>query len=495
MLGAELASQIGVLPTAVQPARSRRFLVALAVLLLCGVIVRLPFLPRLGHAYDQNAYRNWMGAIQDHGLVNVFERTDTDYVGYHYILWALGKGYRGDASQVTVRDKELRLWLKLPGLAGDLLTAGLIAFVGRAIAARRLPCLPHRWSRVARVARLSAAETVGLIAAALYLFHPAVLYASSYWGQQDSLTSFFMLLACWLAWRAQPGWAGVVLALGVLVKPQPLVLGPLLAVLVWRRSSWPGLLRGGCAGAAVLLAGHAYFIATGSGERILRIYLFQLTQNEHLSFAAYNLWWPWERLAGARPQTVILNLAGLDLTYGLAATALVLGAVALACWALRRADDLGVLLIAGWYLAAYFLVAAGAHERYVLPAFAFLLPGAVMVPSLRWPLLALSVATTLNLIIGLPLDRRWTQGDPLWLTLVVALVATAAVTGLGWQIIHPMLRRERVLTPAARSCRSWRWQPCARARRGHRRGQTCDRRSAAARRSGRGAWHAARTPG
>ena len=49
----------------------------------------------------------------------MFERTNTDYVGYHYVLWALGKAYRGHASQVTVRDKALRVWLKVPGLVGD----------------------------------------------------------------------------------------------------------------------------------------------------------------------------------------------------------------------------------------------------------------------------------------------------------------------------------------------------------------------------------------
>jgi hypothetical protein len=91
-----------------------------------------------------------------------------------------------------------------------------------------------------------------------------VLYASSYWGQQDSLVAFFMLLACWLAWGRQPVWAAAALAVGTIVKPQPLVLVPLLAWIVWRRSSWRGLLVAVAVGAVVLALGHAYLL-TGTG--------------------------------------------------------------------------------------------------------------------------------------------------------------------------------------------------------------------------------------
>jgi hypothetical protein len=408
-----------------------RFLIGLAVLLALGVLVRLPFLPRLGHGYDTNAYRVWMGAIQDYGLASVFERTDTDYVGYHYILWALGKAYGQPASEVTVRDKRLRVWLKMPGLIGDLLAASLVAVIVRATASRHWPLI-GRWDRHTVLARLklSVADVVGLAAAALFLLHPAVLYAGSYWGQQDSLVAFFMLLACWLAWQRAPAWAGVALATGVLIKPQPLILGPLLAWVVWRQSSWPGLLHGGLAGAAVLLVGHAYFLLNGSADRIVRIYTFQLTQSEHLSFSAYNLWWPFERLAGARPNTAILDAGWMTVTYGLAATALVAGVVVLTWLALRREDAVGLMLAAGYFAAAYFLVAAGAHERYALPALIFLVPALAFMPRLRWPLLLFSAAITLNLLLGLPLDRRWPQGDPVWLTMAGSALAAVAVVGL-----------------------------------------------------------------
>ncbi len=429
-------------PRAMASAR-RRFLVAFALLLLLGLLVRLPFLPRLGHAYDLGAYRMWMGAIQDHGLANVFDRTDTDYVGYHYILWALGNAYGEEASQSTVRDKELRIWLKVPGVIGDLLTAALVVSITRSLVAARSIANPlhHAGARIGELAvrlRLLPADAIALIAGALFLLHPAVIYAGSYWGQQDSLVTFFMLLSFWLAWQRRPGWAGVALAVGTIVKPQPLVLGPLLAWIVWRRSSWPGLLRGGLAGVFTLVAGHLYFVLTGNTERVFEIYTFQLTQTEHLSFGAYNLWWPFEHLADARPNTRILSMGGVSLTFGALATLLVAAMLVISVFAARRGAAPQALIAAGVWLASYYLVAAGSHERYALPALAFFVTALPLATHLRRPLLLYSVALFGNLIVALPLDRRWHQGDPTWLTIVISGAMVISVVWLvAVAIRHP----------------------------------------------------------
>jgi hypothetical protein len=215
----------------------------------------------------------------------------------------------------------------------------------------------------------------------------------------------------------------------VIVKPQPLVLGPVLAWLAWRRAGWPGLVRGGLAGATVLLAGHAYFLLTGNGERIWAIYTFQLTQTEHLSFGAYNLWWPFERLLDARPDTPILPFGPGLLTYGTLASLLTLVMLALTWRAIRDADATGVLVAAGCWLAGYYLVASGVHERYALPAIAFLVAALPLATRLRGPLLLFSLCVFANLIIALPMDRRWYQGEPLWLSIVVS---GATVLSVSW---------------------------------------------------------------
>lgn len=412
------------------PAAATRFWWLLLLVLLVGALVRLPFVPRLGHAYDADLYREWMGAVQDHGIGRVFVTTDTDYVGYHYLLWLLGVAYGKPASETTVRDKPLRVWLKVPGLLGDLLATLVVGTIARGLASERRWRAPTRLARVGSWLHLPDAELAGVVVAALVMLHPAVLYASSYWGQSDSLVGASMLAACWLVWRERPGWAGTVLALGVMVKPQPLVVGPLLAVLMWRRCGWTGLLRGGVAGAAVLGVGHLYFILTGNTQRMLEIYTIQITQNEHLSFAAYNLWWPFERMLQARPADAIIHIGGGALTYGAVASFMVLAILALALRRLWHADDHTMLTTIGVFLAGYFLVASASHERYALPALLFLLPATLLTPRLRWPLLLYSFSVTANLLIALPLDRRWRAGDPVWLTVVISISMTLTVAWL-----------------------------------------------------------------
>lgn len=419
----------------------RRFVLWLLVLLGLAVVVRLPFLPRLGQAYDLDSYRIWMGAIQDHGLDEVFTRTDTDYVGYHYLLWVLGVAYGDHASTVTIRDKELRLWLKVPGLAGDLVAGLLVGGVARSLARHRPRDLNPRLRQIGARLRVSGASVLGLGAAALLLFHPTVLYAGSYWGQQDLLVGCFMLAAVWLGWHRRPVAAAAVLGLGVIVKPQPLVIGPLLALLIWKRSGLVGLLRAGLSGVAVLALGHLYFVLAGNGERVLEIYLIQLQQTEHLSFSAYNLWWPAERLWGARPNTPLPVLGAVGITYGLIAMLLTVAAL---LWTgrhlLTRADTAtDALWSVGAFLAAYYLCAGGVHERYIVPAFAFLVPVVVNAPRPRLPVMILTATTALNLLIALPMDRRWHSGDPVWLTIVLALITTVAVFRL---VLTPPAERE-----------------------------------------------------
>jgi hypothetical protein len=415
-----------------RPPESLRFAVALVVVLVAGILVRLPFLPRLGHAYDQGEYIAWLAAIQDHGLARVYEHSNADYVGYQYILWAIGKAYGGRAAEATVRDKDLRVWLKLPGLAGDLLTTSLIAIVAAALARGREANLGPRLRRIAGRLQLSAAQVAGLAAGALYLFHPAVLYAGSYWGQQDSLVIFFMLLACWLGWNRLPGWAGAMLALGIMVKPQPLLLGPLLAWIVWRQTSWPGLARGALVGGAVLAAGHVHFVLAGHTDRLWEIYTLQIQQTEHMSFGAYNLWWPADLLAGVRPDTTLLAIGSIAISAGAVALLLVMTVLGIAWYCARGNDAVQILIAVGVWLAGYSVVAAGSHERYALLALAFFLPALPVQHRLRWALLLYTVATFANLLIALPLDRRWDQGDPTWLTIVVSGAMVIAALGLGW---------------------------------------------------------------
>ena len=75
----------------------------------------------------------------------------------------------------------------------------------------------------------------GLVAAGIFLFNPAVWFSTSIWGQTHVISLFFLLLAVWMMERDQPMGAWLSLAACALTRPQMLVPGFILAVVLLRR--------------------------------------------------------------------------------------------------------------------------------------------------------------------------------------------------------------------------------------------------------------------
>lgn len=411
------------------------WLALLALLLLA----RLPYLPRLGNAYDLGAYLEWTAAIQQHGLAQVFERSSADYVGYQYVLWAIGEGFGRDAGATTVRDKELRIWLKLPGLIGDLLsTVAVIGLAHRLATGAGARLQSGAARRLAGAAGLTDAGALALLAGFLWALHPALIYAGVYWGQNDSLVTAFALAAVWAGLDRRPMLAAVLLATGAMLKPQPLIIVPVLAWVIVTRCGWGGMVRAAVSGTAVLVAGHLYFVLTGNWSAIVAIYRNAVLTTEQLSYSAYNLWWPLQRTVHPAATDTAFRLGSVALPWGMLASWLVLGVLAAtATGLLRRRDDAGVLLAAAYFIVGYFTVGAGIHERYNLPAIAFLLPALPLAGRWALPVLILSVTVTVNAAMGAPLDRLYRQGEPVWLSMVVAAANVALFLWMTWLIAGP----------------------------------------------------------
>lgn len=75
----------------------------------------------------------------------------------------------------------------------------------------------------------------GLLAAALFLFNPAVLYNSSFWGQMDAINNFFFLLAIGLLWKRKIAASALSLAASLLMKFSLVFVLPLYALFTWMR--------------------------------------------------------------------------------------------------------------------------------------------------------------------------------------------------------------------------------------------------------------------
>ncbi len=124
--------------------------------------------------------------------------------GYLYVLWLLGSirrllglGYYSAAHLIL---------LKLPSILCDLACGWLL---GREASQR-----------------LGRRHAFFLCAA--WLFHPAILLNSSVWGQVDSMLALAAVFLCVSLIRGRMYHAYIAFGLGLLIKPQMLLLGPVL---------------------------------------------------------------------------------------------------------------------------------------------------------------------------------------------------------------------------------------------------------------------------
>ena len=77
-----------------------------------------------------------------------------------------------------------------------------------------------------------------LVAGGLFLFNPAAWFSMSVWGQTHVISLFFVLAAVLLAEKRMPTWAWIALALACLTRPQMLVFGLLLGIVLLRKFTW-----------------------------------------------------------------------------------------------------------------------------------------------------------------------------------------------------------------------------------------------------------------
>jgi Gpi18-like mannosyltransferase len=368
----------------------------LATLILAGLAVRLALTPLYANLpdglLDEGFWKHWMEIIDREGVLNIFRASDTDYVGYHWVLWALAGVYDVIGGPYTQTTPSLHILVKMPSIAFD------VALI-----------LAVYYATAALVGDRSDAAHLPLISAAVIAFQPAVLYDSAVWAQTDSAITAAMLGAIVLAHSARPAWAGACYALGLAVKPHPVIVGPILLLALLRRGGVRAALVAGAAVLAVAAIIVGPWILHGDLARIIDVYQLLFSKDHsRLSELAWNVWWIFDYAADPRPGT---QIAG-PLTFRMVGLALSAGATLLAVAYAAGTPGLRFALIAAAYQAfAFYALPIASHERYLYPFLAFLLPVAVIDRRWLWLYVPLSATFFLNLFVVAPpiagLADRW----------------------------------------------------------------------------------------
>ncbi len=328
------------------------------------------------YPYDEGCLFSWALRMADVGPAGFYAPDYfADYPpGYMLVLWLVGRLMQ--AFGLAYTQKSAALLMALVPILCDLGLAALVYAIGQKNLGRR----------------------AGLWLAALAAFCPAFLFDSAVWRQIDGVLCLCMAGAFWLLEQKRFVPAAFLYGVALAVKPQPLLLGPALAVCFLRPLLLPSLpgpalqdagarraarlhaLKNGALGVlaalAPPLAAALPFGPVGSLPALLAEKYWGTAQSyPYASINACNLY----AALGA-------NWAGQEgrfgpLTWqqwGCAGILFVTGYLLFLAVRGSRAGRFSPLLLAAVYLAGIFTFSHRMHERYLLPAIALLIAAAAV---------------------------------------------------------------------------------------------------------------------
>ncbi len=330
------------------------------LILLTGFASRL-LMANFGTLYlDHNTFIAWSNNLVNIGFARFYDSWSDYLPGYLYILWLLGK------IREVVQIDSVILY-KLPAILADILTGYFIY----------------------KIVKKEKGENWGLVSSCLYVFNPAIFGNSSLWGQVDSLTALFSLLAVYFL-QTNFGFSAVFLAFGALIKPQAGFIAVLIFFLMisrkWRLEK---IFTYIAISASLFIAG---FIPFADGKNLPVFILARLSQTAnqypYTSVNAFNLWgvvgmWKPDNLG-----IVPLQIVGI---------LLFLATTIVTILNKKKEEKLFDYRLLGIVLLSSFVFLTRMHERHLLPALAPIAISLAYLPTLIIPYLGLSLVYVLNL--------------------------------------------------------------------------------------------------
>ena len=338
--------------------RIRPPLQLLCIILFLGFLLRFSVIQNPGWSFDVGEFKSWAWNITEMGGGEAYRDQGRASMLPNYppmsmlILGGVGHVYRFFiASEFDGAPLLYHILIKLPAILFDLLTAALLFFLLRRI----------------------RTERAGIIAAAVYAFHPAVLYDSAVWGQTDGIFTCFMVAA--IAATAWKRWilVGTFAALAMLTKFQAVVILPFVALLMLLQN-WRVALRiifGAFAVTALVLIP---FLPDYLGD-IWHVYTHSIGYYPGLTYGAYNTWLAFFDGSPHSSTDMAIGLLsyrdiGIMIFGGVIAILVYRFAPGLRSALQRKKHQELLLLFPALTAYAFFLFNTEMHERYLFPLMA-----------------------------------------------------------------------------------------------------------------------------
>ncbi|MCC3376139.1 glycosyltransferase family 39 protein [Cohnella sp. REN36] len=307
------------------------FAAALALRVLCAPLLA-------GHPIDILDFYAWANHAYEAGLPGFYTADMfVDYPpGYIYILYVIG--LLQHVFELEYLSRASLILLKLPSIVADLLAAAIVY----------------------KLAYKHAGARAALLLAPLYLFNPMVFQNSVVWGQIDSVFTLFVLLTVWLIADNKRARAAACLVIAILIKPQAVVLIPVVLLALWQRKEVKTWARSVLYGAAAFVLLVLPFSIGQEPLWIVRRYLAMFESYPYATLNAANLY----GLLGLNAA----RMTGALTFWSYLFVALVVALLAVLAYRYRQRPLSHYVYLAFLANVLIFALKTNMHERYGYPA-------------------------------------------------------------------------------------------------------------------------------
>ena len=341
---------------------------ALLVLAALAIVklLAMPYFPGFGP--DVGDYQAWASQIATFGPAHTYQQGFfLDYPpGYLYGLWVVGIFAHG----IGATGDFYRVIIQSPAIVADFALAILMyAFMRR-----------------------GGRPEMAFIAMLMVALNPPLLFDTVVWGQSDSVMTFVTLLSIVAILGDQYEVAWGLAAIAVLVKPQGLMMLPVLGFWTMLETDFATWIRSGLVLILVAIIGIAPFQIGHEWNWIIKLYSSTAAYYHETSVNAFNLM----ALLGGVRQADSTTFAGISI-FALGMSLLV-PLYAFVAWILWRGRTPTRLLFVSFIaIFGFFMVAPRMHERYLYPAIALAVPLALEAPEMLAVFVILTITCFINL--------------------------------------------------------------------------------------------------
>ena len=400
--------------------------------LLAAFILRIAFSYYIvGHKTDINCFTAWGDRIAQSGFKNFYSSFSDYPPGYMYILGLNSTIARALGHSIRLADGSYDLvyvtLIKLPAMLADLASAYLVYHLAR----KKLRFVPS------------------VLLMSMVAFSPVMIYISGGWGQIDQILSLFVALAIILLMSNRPITAGIAYGAAILLKPQALMAGPLLAIAYMfyvfddnffaltdaECKDKKGIrflktvIAVVCACAIIIVSAIPFSTKELPWYQIIyEKYMGTATSYKYASVNAYNIY----ALFGQN-WTNTEEIAFLGLNYAQVGTIGIVISVLFSAvlYVLGRKKHKGALLLSVAYLfAALFTLGHYMHERYLFPTLLLLVAAYILYSDRRllWVFVSYGITLLINCLASFYYSQYfefgfyWDKNLVFWCSLANVLI-------------------------------------------------------------------------